>query len=294
MGSSRAFPTGVLLPPVVPPRLANLLTDVSKSGAMSDFDDRFGGIGRLFAAQGLARLRHAHVCVVGIGGVGSWAVEALARSGVGELTLVDLDEICISNVNRQLHAIDGEIGRPKVEVMARRIQAINPACIVHPIAAFFTEANGKELLGQPFDYLLDAIDSSTKKSHLIALCRDLGVRILTTGAAGGRRNPTAIRVADLSKASHDRLLRETRTKLRVRHGFPRGDQPFNVDCVFSTEPQLYSGRAEVACAEPEPDAGARLTCNNAYGTASFVTGAFGLVAASHIVQQLVESTPPSK
>src|SRR4051812_35120332 len=179
---------------------------------MSDYDERFGGVGRLFAADGLQRLRNAHVCVIGIGGVGSWGVEALARSGLGQLTLIDLDDVCVSNVNRQLHALDGEIGRSKVEVMARRVQAINPGCVVHPINAFFTEANAKELLAQRFDYLLDAIDSSTKKSHLIALCRELGIPVLTTGAAGGRRNPTAVRVADLSRASHDRLLRETRTK----------------------------------------------------------------------------------
>jgi tRNA A37 threonylcarbamoyladenosine dehydratase len=260
---------------------------------MSDFDQRFGGIGRLFAAEGLARLRASHVCVVGIGGVGSWAVEALARSGIGELTLVDLDEICVSNVNRQLHALDGEIGRPKVEVMARRVQAINPGCVVRPISAFFTESNAKDLLAQRFDYLLDAIDSSTKKAHLIALCRELGIPVLTTGAAGGRRSPTAIRVADLSQSSHDRLLRETRTKLRVRHGFPRGDKPLKVDCVFSTEPQVYPGKAGTVCAEREPGADLRLNCNTGYGTASFVTGTFGLVAAAHIVQKLVEpaSTP---
>src|SRR5581483_1469738 len=113
---------------------------------MNDFDERFGGIGRLFGADGLARLRAAHVCVIGIGGVGSWAVEALARSGVGELTLVDLDEVCVSNVNRQLHALDGEIGRAKVEVMAARVRAINPSCAVHPVAAFFTQASARELL----------------------------------------------------------------------------------------------------------------------------------------------------
>lgn len=253
---------------------------------MSDSDERFGGIARLFSADGLARLRRSHVCVFGIGGVGSWAVEALARSGVGELTLVDLDDVCVSNVNRQLHALDGEIGRPKVEVMARRVHGINPDCVVHPVAAFFTEANAQELLAPRFDHVLDAIDSSTKKSLMIARCREPGLAILTTGAAGGRRDPAAVQVADLSLASHDRLLRETRTKLRARHGFPRGEELFHVDCVFSTEPQVYPGREGTVCDDREPGEDLRLDCNSGYGTASFVTGAFGLAAAGYIVQKL--------
>ncbi len=253
---------------------------------MSDFDERFGGIARLFAAEGLVRLRQAHVCVVGIGGVGSWAVEALARSGVGELTLVDLDDVCVSNVNRQLHALDGEIGRPKVEVMAARVRAINPSCAVHPVAAFFTQASARELLAPRFNYLLDAIDSSSKKCLLIASCRDLGIPILTTGAAGGRRDPTRIRVADLAESTHDRLLRETRTKLRVRHGFPRGEKPLGVECVFSTEPPIYPARDETVATECETGAELRLNCNSGYGTASFVTGAFGFVAAARIVERI--------
>src|SRR5205807_9448124 len=131
---------------------------LSNSPVMSDFDERFGGIGRLFTVEGLARLRQAHVCVVGIGGVGSWAVEALARSGIGELTLVDLDEVCVSNVNRQLHALDGELGKPKVDVMARRVHAINPDCRIHPRQAFFLKSNAAELLQTKFDAVLDAID----------------------------------------------------------------------------------------------------------------------------------------
>ncbi len=254
----------------------------------NDFEERFGGVARLFSAEGLARLRRAHVCVIGIGGVGSWAVEALARSGVGELTLVDLDDVCVGNVNRQLHALDGEIGRPKVEVMAARVRGINPECAVHPVAAFFTESSSKELLKTRFDYVLDAIDSSTKKSLMIASCRELQIPILTTGAAGGRRDPTAVKIDDLTRASHDRLLRETRTKLRTRHEFPRGTKRFGVDCVFSTEPQVYPAADGTVCAEREPGAELKLDCNSGYGTASFVTGAFGLAAAARVVQKLAE------
>jgi tRNA A37 threonylcarbamoyladenosine dehydratase len=256
---------------------------------VSDLDERFEGIARLYSTEGLARLRRAHVCVVGIGGVGSWAVEALARSGVGELTLIDLDDICVSNVNRQLHALDGQIGRPKVEVMASRVRAINPACAVHPIAAFFTEANARELLTPRFDYLLDAIDSSSKKCLLIALCRELNIPVLTAGAAGGRRNPALVRVADLAETSHDRLLRETRTKLRAHHSFPRGEQGLGVECVYSTEPPAISARDASIDAKCEPDADLRLGCNSGYGTASFVTGTFGFVAAARIVEAIATS-----
>ncbi len=253
---------------------------------MNDFDERFGGIGRLFGADGLARLRAAHVCVIGIGGVGSWAVEALARSGVGELTLVDLDEVCVSNVNRQLHALDGEIGRAKVEVMARRARAINPGCKTHEVAAFFTEVSADEILATPFSYVFDAIDRSSKKALMIAACRKAGIPVITAGAAGGRRDPSAVRVADLSRVSHDRLLRETRNKLRAGHGFPRGAKSFHVACVYSTEPPVYPAADGGVCAERDPGADMRLTCDVGYGTASFVTGAFGLVAAAHIVSRL--------
>jgi tRNA A37 threonylcarbamoyladenosine dehydratase len=256
---------------------------------VSDLDERFGGIARLYGPEGLARLRRAHVCVVGIGGVGSWAVEALARSGVGELTLIDLDDVCVSNVNRQLHALDGQIGRPKVEVMAARACAINPECIVHPIAAFFTQANAKELLTPRFDYVLDAIDSSSKKCLLIASCREMGIPVLTAGAAGGRRNPALVRVADLAAATHDRLLRETRTRLRGHHGFPRGEESLGIECVYSIEPPIYPASDGLAGAKCEPGADLRLGCNSGYGTASFVTGTFGFVAAARIVERIAAS-----
>jgi tRNA A37 threonylcarbamoyladenosine dehydratase len=243
---------------------------------------RFGGVGRLFGDEGLERLGKSHVAVIGLGGVGSWAVEALARSGVGQLTLVDLDDVCISNVNRQIHALDGELGKPKVEVVSARVRAINPYCIVHPLQMFFLKSNAAEILSTQFDAVLDAIDSPARKCLLIALCREKGIPIVATGASAGRRDPTAIDVADLAFSSHDRLLQEVRKKLRVRHGFPRGEQPFGVECVLSKEP--------VSCPKntgPKPDL--RLDCDTGYGTASFVTGTFGLVAAARIVHSLIST-----
>src|SRR5215471_8580091 len=152
--------------------LPEALNHVRPRRNQSPYLRRFGGVGRLFGDEGLERLRRSHVAVIGLGGVGSWAVEALARSGVGELTLVDLDDVCISNVNRQLHALDGELGKPKVEVMARRVQAINPDCQVHALHAFFLKSNAEQILKTRFDAVIDAIDSPSRKAVLIALCRE--------------------------------------------------------------------------------------------------------------------------
>jgi tRNA A37 threonylcarbamoyladenosine dehydratase len=244
---------------------------------MSDYDQRFGGLARLYGSDGLQRLLRGSVCVVGIGGVGSWAAEALARSGIGHITLVDLDDVCLSNVNRQLHALDGAIGRPKVDVMAGRIHAIHPACRVRTIAAFFTETTAEEILDVRFDFVLDAIDQAANKSLLIARSRQKEIPIVTVGGAGGRRNPGAVQVADLAQTSHDALLQQVRKKLRDDHGFVRDPKtPFGVPCVFSTEP----------VAAPAEGRAGRVTCDNGYGTAGFVTGAFGLVAASVVVSKI--------
>jgi len=253
---------------------------------MDPYEQRFGALGRLYGEAGLNRLRQAHVCVVGLGGVGSWAVEALARSGVGQLTLVDLDDVCISNVNRQLHALEGEFGKPKVEVMARRVRAINPDCTVHPQQAFFLKSNAQEILGAGFDYVLDAFDSPSRKCALIALCRERAIPVITSGAAAGRRDPTAVEVTDLAFSSHDRLLQEVRSMLRTRHGFPRGKNPFGVECVLSRERVVYPGQGGQVCAAPRREQDLRIDCDTGFGTASFVTGTFGLVAAARIVERI--------
>jgi tRNA threonylcarbamoyladenosine dehydratase len=240
---------------------------------------RFNGLARLYSSQGLEKILRSHVCVVGLGGVGSWAVEALARSGVGELTLIDLDDICVANTNRQLHALDTEFGKPKVDVMARRVKSINSECTVHPLHSFFLKSNASQILETKFDFVLDAIDSPARKCLLISECHERGIPVITTGASAGRRDPTQIQVADLSVSSHDRLLQEVRKKLRVRHGFPRREA-FAVECVFSKEEIVYPKCAP----NDEPDL--RLDCETGFGTACFVTGAFGLIAASRIIQYL--------
>ncbi|MCF7675774.1 MAG: tRNA threonylcarbamoyladenosine dehydratase [Akkermansiaceae bacterium] len=260
--------------------------------AETDLYHRFGGIARLYGRSGLERLLGARVAVIGIGGVGSWAVESLPRSGVGSLTLVDLDEICVTNVNRQLHAMDGQIGRQKTEAMAERARAIHPGCEVTVVPAFFNERTAAEILDAGFDVLLDAIDTSRHKSLLLAECLRREIFAVTCGSAGGRRDPTRIRVADLAFSGKDPLLAKVRRGLRSDHGFPKVPQtsepdPFEIEAVFSDEPPRFvQCDGEVSLDRPE-DSELRLNCASGLGTATHVTACFGLIAAGRVVERIV-------
>jgi tRNA A37 threonylcarbamoyladenosine dehydratase len=255
----------------------------------SDYDIRFSGIRRLVGVSAQDRLRRAHVCVLGVGGVGSWTVEALARTGIGTLTLIDLDEVCVSNINRQLPALTFEVGKPKVQVMKTRVEGINPECNVHTIEQFFTPASADELLSGGYDYVIDAIDTLENKALLIVRAREKAIPIITIGGAGGRRDPTAVRVTDLAFTFNDRLLQKLRKTLRTDHGFPpRGNVPFGVDAVYSPEAPMFPHQDGTVCNRREEGAATRLNCEGGYGTASFVTGTFGFVAAAHVVNRLTE------
>lgn len=258
---------------------------------MSDFEQRFGGLARLYGNAGLERLRVAHVAVIGIGGVGSWAAEALARSGVGELTLIDLDDLCVTNVNRQIHAVTPEFGALKVEAMARRIREINPECRVHAVPEFFTSANADALLGRGFSCVLDAIDNVANKCLLLAGCRQRGISVVTTGGAGGRTDPTQLRVADLAQVTHDPLIRQVRRTLRREKSFPTDPQTdFGVPCVFSREHVRCPWKDGTVCATKEPgEDHLRMDCNSGYGSASFVTGAYGFAAAAEVVKSITRA-----
>lgn len=252
-----------------------------------DYLDRFSGIGRLFGVEALERLRAARVAVVGIGGVGSWTVEALARSGIGGITLIDLDDICVTNVNRQLHALDGQIGRTKVGVMAERVAAIHPGCEIDAREQFFTKENAEQVLGPGFDFVVDAIDEIDHKTLLIAECHARQIPIVTCGGAGGKRNTGAVRTADLNHATNDPLLKQVRKKLRREFGFPVDENvEFGVRAVFSNENPVYPWTDGSVCETKEPGAAVRLNCDFGYGTAAFVTGAFGFAAASETVRLL--------
>ena len=246
---------------------------------------RFSGVARLYGTDSLDRFLTSRVAVIGIGGVGSWTVEALARSGIGRLTLVDLDEICISNVNRQLHAMDGQIGRLKTAAMAERARAIHPSCEVESVDAFFREENADEILGRGFDVVVDAIDSVRHKALLLARCRARAIPVVTCGGAGGRRDPTRIRRADLAETSHDPLLLAVRRSLRSHHGFPKSNdgkrsQSFDIPAVFSDEPRCFPQCDGSVASSREAGSDLRLNCESGYGTSSPVTATFGLAAAA--------------
>lgn len=255
--------------------------------AGADPERRFGGIARLYGRAALARFRSAHVCVLGIGGVGSWAAEALARSAIGEITLVDLDHVAESNINRQLPALTATLGRAKVEVMRARIVEINPDCRVHAVEDFVTVDNLATLLAGPFDYIIDCIDGFRTKARLIAHCRRNRQRVITVGGAGGQTDPTRIRVSDLSRTEHDALFSKTRKLLRTEYGFPKNSRRrFDVPCVYSLEnPVFPAADGSVSPARPDHAIGG-LTCAGGLGSVMTVTAAFGLTAAAHVLKRL--------
>lgn len=260
---------------------------------------RWDRMGRLVGDAGMARLLGSHVLVIGLGGVGSFAAEALARSGVGRLTLVDFDLVCVTNTNRQLQALRGTVGQPKASVLAERLRLIHPDAKIRPVPLFYDARLSDALLGGgelgPPDHVLDAIDNVTAKCHLLASSRARGLPVLCATGAAGRWDPTAIRVADLAETHMDPLAATVRRVLREKYDFPRKGT-FGIPAVYSAERPTtpaalrYDGDEGFSCVCPNGDNDVH-TCddrNVIWGTASFVTGAFGLAAASVIVRRLVE------
>lgn len=246
------------------------------------YENRFGGLGRLFGDQALSVLRQSHVMVVGLGGVGSWAVEALARTGVGTLTLVDLDDVCATNTNRQLHALDPEWGRLKVEVIADRVARINPDATVHVKADFFTSRSAAPLLATSPDFVVDAIDSVGDKVNLILECRQRNLPLVVSGGAGGKTDPTKVRYGDLAHERGDALLKAVKRGLKAAGVEPMGGL-WDVGCVFSEEPSVLPW--EVCSSVPSPQQGgaSRIDCATGFGAVSFATGAFGFSLAHRAV-----------
>jgi tRNA A37 threonylcarbamoyladenosine dehydratase len=228
------------------------------------------------------------VCVIGVGGVGSWAVEALARSGVGRLLLIDYDEIAATNINRQIHALGSAIGHKKTRVLSERVLDINPACRVEVIDDFITDRNLFEHLpaDSGIDYVIDAIDSIRFKAALIYYCRRNKIPIITTGAAGGLTDPTQIMIKDLTRTFNDPLAAKVRAQLRARHGYTRNTKRyFGVECVFSAQQQVYPGEdGRVGHRKPGIH-GVHLDCSMGYGAASFVTATMGFAAVSRVIDK---------
>lgn len=256
---------------------------------MSDYQLRFGGIERLYGVNGAKHIQQAHFCVIGIGGVGSWIAEAFARNGVGQITLIDLDDICITNTNRQIHALVDTVGESKVEVMAERIKQINPDCIVNEVEDFITMENLAELINSEFDYVVDAIDSVRVKTALIAHCKRQKLPMITIGGAGGQIDPTKINITDLSKTYQDPLLAKVKNQLRRDYNFPRNvKRKFAIDAVFSTEQLIYpTNDGEVCLAKQSNDGAMRLDCSGGFGAATHVTASFAFFAVSKVMTKYI-------
>lgn len=250
---------------------------------------RFGGIARLYGRPALELFAKAHVCVIGIGGVGSWAAEALARTGIGAITLIDMDDLCITNTNRQIHALRQHTGCSKIEVMAERILAINPECRVTCVDDFITPDNVAQLLDLNFSYVIDAIDSVRSKAALLAYCRRFKIPVVTTGGAGGQIDPTRIEVADLAKTIQDPLAAKLRERLKSDFNVVKNSKgKLGIDCVFSSEPLVYPQPDGSVCASRSHAQGAtRMDCNAGFGAATMVTATFGFVAVSHALKKMM-------
>lgn len=265
------------------------MTATSASAGEVDLARRFAGLERLYGMQGAERIRAAHVAIVGIGGVGSWAAEALARSGVGALTLIDLDHVAESNVNRQVHALTPTLGQAKVRAMAERIELIHPQCRVTGIEEFVERGNWPDLLPAGVDAVIDACDQVAAKTEMAAWARRAGVAFVTVGAAGGKKHAHKVDIDDLAKVTHDPLLAQLRYRLRKQHGAPRDGKTIGIACVFSRE----------TVAPPDPSCAlmgdGSLNCSG-YGSVVSVTACFGMSAAGWILEILSNRSakPPKK
>ncbi len=251
--------------------------------------ERFRGIDRLYGVGSVARLAGAHVCVVGIGGVGSWAVEALARSGVGRLTIIDADDICVSNVNRQSHALDGNFGRNKVDVVAERVRAISPGVEVDALGVFLTPSTLDALLDRGYDLVLDCCDAFRVKVEMIVWCRRRKLPLIVCGSAGGRTDPTLIKVRDLSRTEQDAMLALIRKKLRDEFKLPRDRKRyFSVPAVYSLENVRYPQADGTVCGtRPEVADSMKLDCGAGLGAAMHVTAAFAMAAVAKALTKLL-------
>ena len=262
---------------------AVIAVEQREAESVADQRRRFGGLERLYGVAGAQRIQQSHVVVVGIGGVGSWAAEALARSGVGHITLIDLDHVAESNINRQIHALTTTVGQAKVLAMQDRIGLINPSCKVVCVDDFVTPENWPGLITDPVDAVVDACDQVKAKTAMATWARSSGALFITVGAAGGKRHAHKVDVEDLAHVTHDPLLAQLRYRLRREHAAPRGTTALGVDCVFSREPVQPP---DASCAV---SGDGTLNCHG-FGSLVSVTATFGLVAAGRVLQALAKKS----
>ncbi len=254
------------------------------------YQQRFGGVARLFGETALAYLAQSHFLVAGIGGVGSWTAEALARSGVGKISLLDMDDICITNTNRQIHTTQNTIGREKTQVMAERLRTINPNIEVVCINDFLDADNPAQLIPEDTDCVVDAIDDANAKAALIAFCKRRKLPIVTVGSAGGKQDPRQITSADLSRTTNDPLLAKVRNLLRRDYNFTRNSKRrFSIEAIYSTEQMVYPNSDGSVCAQkPEQMDGVKLDCSGGFGAITMVTASAGFIAASRAIDRFLQ------
>ena len=258
------------------------------SEVMSQYETRFAGIQRLYGVDNAALIKNFHVCVIGIGGVGSWVAESLVRTGVGEITLIDNDEISESNINRQVHALTDTIGKQKVTVMAERLLQINPDLKCHIIDDYITVKTYEDYLSRGYDYVVDAIDSIKFKTLMISYCKSNKIKIFMIGGAGGLTDPSQIEIKDLNKTRNDPLSAKVRSQLRQRYNFSRNTKRrFGIECIFSPQHQMYP-KPDGSVSQDKPGIhGVSLDCRFGYGASAFVTATFGFMAAARVVEKLL-------
>ena len=251
---------------------------------------RFSGIGRLYGQNALLALANAHFVVIGLGGVGTWAAEALARSGVGELTLIELDDICVTNTNRQIHALKSLIGKSKNQTITERLKEINPEITIHSIEDFIDEENMTTIIGKQHHVVIDAMDAAHIKAALVAYCLAIKVRLITVGSSGGKQQPQLITADDLGRSISDPLLAKIRTQLYQKHNFSRDkNRKFRVDAIYSTEQMLYPQPDGSVCMNKQAmQNGVRLDCAGGFGSSVMVTGTFGFLAAAKAIERYLQ------
>lgn len=260
----------------------------------NSYQQRFAGIARLYGEQALVQLSQAHMMVIGIGGVGSWLAEALARSGVGKISLLDMDDVCVSNINRQLHALQSTVGQSKIELMAQRLRDINPEIEVRCIDDFLDQDNLQDYISRDIHVVIDAIDSGKLKAALVAHCRSAKQQVITLGSAGGKVDPARVLSGDLSKTIKDPLLARVRKILRQQYGFPRNPKRvFSVEAIYSPEQMRYpDGKGGFTEQKPSQESGQGLDCAGGFGSITMVTSVFAMHAANRAIARYLERAAP--
>jgi tRNA A37 threonylcarbamoyladenosine dehydratase len=250
---------------------------------------RFGGLARLYGQDALSALANAHFAVIGLGGVGSWAAEALARSGVGELTLIEMDEVCVTNTNRQSHALQSTIGQSKNQIVSARLRDINPEIMIHTVEDFIDEHNIHTLIGQQHQVVIDAIDAAHLKARLVAYCSAVKLRLVVVGSSGGKRDPQRVTVDDLARTQNDPMLHKIRHQLYRHFNFARDkNRKFRVDAVYSDEQMVYPKPDGSVCQTKQLlQEGVKLDCTGGFGSSLMVTATFGLLAANRAIERFL-------